>query len=70
MFVQALYAWRGLVVASPIWYPNLSVSLRVKLLNFVKNVLLQDRFNLIDVNSYFVSIQVVFLIYSDFGMKR
>jgi hypothetical protein len=51
--IQPFYAWRALVVASPIWYPNLSVDVRVKLLNFVKNVLKRDRFTVLDVNSYF-----------------
>jgi hypothetical protein len=51
--VQPFYAWRALVVASPIWYPNLNVDVRVKLLKFAKNVLQRDRFNLMDVNSYF-----------------
>jgi len=52
--VQPFYAWRGLVVASPIWYPNLSKDVRVKLLNFVKNVLQFERFDLRNVNSYIV----------------
>ena len=50
--VQPFYAWRGLVVASPVWYPSLSVDVRVKLLNFVRNVLRFDRFDLEGVNSY------------------
>ncbi len=50
--VQPFYAWRGLVVASPIWYPNLSVDVRMKLLNFVKNVLQFERFALENVNLY------------------
>jgi hypothetical protein len=50
--VQPFYAWRGLVVASPIWYPNLSKDVRVKLLNFVRNVLHFERFDLESVNSY------------------
>jgi len=51
--VQPFYTWRGLVVASPIWYPNLSKDVRVKLLNFVKNVLQHEKFDLERVNSYF-----------------
>ncbi len=51
--IQPFYAWRGLVVASPVWYPNLSPNVRTKLLNFVKNVLQQDRFDVKNVNSYF-----------------
>jgi hypothetical protein len=50
--VQPFYAWRGLVVASPIWYPHLRRGVRVKLLNFVRNVLQFDRFDLEAVNSY------------------
>ena len=50
--IQPFYAWRGLVVASPIWYPNLKRDVRVKLLNFVKNVLCFERFDLDSVNSY------------------
>ncbi len=53
--IQPFFAWRGLVVASPIWYPHLIKDVRVKLLNFVKNVLKNDRFDLMDVNSYFRS---------------
>jgi len=50
--VQPFYAWRGLVVASPIWYPSLKRDVRVKLLNFVKNVLHFERFDLENVNAY------------------
>jgi hypothetical protein len=50
--VQPFYAWRGLVVASPIWYPNLDRNVRIKLLNFVKNVLQHEKFDLDAVNSY------------------
>ena len=48
--VQPFYAWRGLVVASPIWYPNLPRDVRVKLFNFIKNVLKTERFDLDRVN--------------------
>ena len=53
--VQPFYAWRGLVVASPIWYPNLSLDARRKLLNFVRNVLHYEKFDLDAVNSYLQS---------------
>ena len=55
--IQPFYAWRGLVVASPVWYPSLSPVVRKKLLNFVKNTLQHDRFDLADVNSYFKPIK-------------
>jgi len=48
--VQPFYAWRGLVVASPIWYPNLSLDVRVKLLNFVRNILQYEKFDLNAIN--------------------
>lgn len=51
--VQPFYAWRGLVVASPVWYPDLRRDIRIKLLNFVRNVLRVERFDLEGVNSYF-----------------
>ena len=50
--VQPFFAWRGLVIASPVWYPNLSLEVRTKLFNFIKNVLEVERFVLEDVNSY------------------
>jgi hypothetical protein len=37
--IQPFLCWRALVVASPIWYPNLDIDVRVKLLNFARNVL-------------------------------
>lgn len=50
--VQPFYAWRGLVVASPVWYPDLPLNVRMKLFNFIKNVLAIEEFKLEDVNSY------------------
>ena len=50
--VQPFYAWRGLVIASPVWYPSLSMEVRTKLFNFIKGVLEVERFVLEDVNSY------------------
>lgn len=50
--VQPFYAWRGLVVASPVWYPNLSSEVRRKLFNFISNVLDSERFDVWNVNSY------------------
>ncbi|MCS7095577.1 MAG: aminoglycoside phosphotransferase family protein [Candidatus Bathyarchaeota archaeon] len=50
--VPPFYAWRGLVVASPIWYPNLSREVRIKLLNFVKNVICEEKFIIDKINLY------------------
>jgi hypothetical protein len=46
------YAWRGLVIASPVWYPHLPVRIRKTLFNFIRNVLGSGRFELADVNRY------------------
>ncbi|MCW3991431.1 MAG: aminoglycoside phosphotransferase family protein, partial [Candidatus Bathyarchaeota archaeon] len=37
--VQPFLCWRALVIASPVWYPDLSLDVRTKLLNLAKNVL-------------------------------
>ncbi len=37
--IQPFYAFRGLVVASPVWYPNIGLETRTKLFNFIRNVL-------------------------------
>jgi len=50
--IQPFYAWRGLVIASPVWYPNLSLDVRSKLLNFVKNVLQTEKFDIKGFDSY------------------
>lgn len=50
--VQPYFAWRGLVVASPVWYPNLTLNVRTKVINFVKRVLETDKFDIMEVNSY------------------
>lgn len=50
--IQSYFAWGGLVIASPIWYPNLSLDVRTKLINFIRNVLTIECFDLGEVNSY------------------
>jgi tRNA A-37 threonylcarbamoyl transferase component Bud32 len=50
--IQPFYAWRGLVIASPLWYPDLNLDVRTKLFNFVRNVLETEKLNLKDINSY------------------
>jgi hypothetical protein len=50
--VQPFYAWRGLVVASPVWYPSLSKEVRLKLFNFTRNVLHCEEFDFCCVNDY------------------
>jgi hypothetical protein len=43
--IAPFYAWRGLVIASPIWYPDLKREIRRKIFNFINNVLNQDSLN-------------------------
>jgi len=50
--IQPFYVFRSLVVASPIWYPNLEPGVRDKLFNFINNVLDSEVFDYQDVNSY------------------
>jgi hypothetical protein len=51
--IQPFYVWRSLVVASPIWYPRLPASVRVKLFNFVRNLLDTEELDLKNFHSYF-----------------
>ena len=46
------FAFRGLVVASPVWYPDLTLPTRRKLFNFIENVLEQPRFDPASVNDW------------------
>lgn len=50
--IQPFYAFRGLVVASPIWYPNISADTRLKLFKFINNVLDTDKFDYNGVAGY------------------
>ncbi len=51
--IQPFYAWRGLVVASPVWYPRLPKPVRAQLFTFVRNVLDAEELDLRRINSYF-----------------
>ena len=46
------FAFRGLVMAHPIWYPNLTEDVRQKLFNFMQSVLSEQAFNPDEVNRY------------------
>jgi hypothetical protein len=46
------FAFRGLVIASPRWYPRLSLDVRRKIFRFVENVLDVSRFDPAQVNGY------------------
>ncbi len=49
--IAPFFAWRGLVVASPIWY-DVDESVRRAMLSFVERVLEADTFNPAQVNDY------------------
>ena len=56
--IQPFYAFRGLVVASPIWYPNISLDTRRKLFNFIWNVLEAEKFDYKGVSKYLGWIEI------------
>ncbi len=50
--VAPYYAFRALVVANPLWYPNLPGPLRARIFDFLLAVLAEDRFDPALVNRY------------------
>ncbi len=48
-------AWRGLVIASPIWYPHLPTGVREAVFTFILNVLASERFEYDKANRYLKS---------------
>jgi thiamine kinase-like enzyme len=50
--IQPFYAWRCLVLASPIWYPQLPTKVRKQILNFASTLLKVDRFDYQKISSY------------------
>jgi hypothetical protein len=50
--VQPFYAWRSLVVASPVWYPDLPLNVRKMLFHFATKVLKAKKFEFDNVESY------------------
>lgn len=46
------FAFRGLVIASPLWYPDLTVDVRRRIFRFIENVLDVPRFDPAAVNRY------------------
>jgi len=46
------FAFRGLVIASPLWYPDLSLQVRRTIFRFIENVLEAERFDPGEVNRY------------------
>lgn len=52
--IQLFYVWRALVIANPIWYPNLPLEIRKKIFNFIDNLLEIEVFQTEKVNNYFL----------------
>ena len=50
--VAPFLVFRGLVMAHPVWYPQLHDNLRAKLFRFMRAVLSADRFHPQEVNRY------------------
>jgi hypothetical protein len=46
------FAFRGLVLASPVWYPKLSIEVRRSIFRFIENVLDVPRFDPSRANEY------------------
>ena len=46
------FAFRGLVLASPVWYPRISVDVRRRMFRFIENVLDAQEFDPALVNEY------------------
>jgi hypothetical protein len=50
--IAPFFAWRGLVIASPVWYPHLSKGVRRSVFNFILNILSDGQFDPSAVNRY------------------
>ncbi len=50
--IAPFYAWRGLVIASPVWYPTLSAEVRKTIFRFIQNVLGSERFDPLRIKEY------------------
>jgi hypothetical protein len=53
--IQPWLAWRALVLASPVWYPDLEDGVRRKLIDFARNVLANRRYDFRQINQYLVA---------------
>lgn len=50
--IQPWFAWRALVLASPVWYPTIAEDVRRKILSFAWRVMSSDYYDYRDVNQY------------------
>jgi hypothetical protein len=51
--IAPFYAWRALVLASPLWYPDLRREIRRKLFNFIHNILSSKKLELNKISKMF-----------------
>jgi aminoglycoside phosphotransferase (APT) family kinase protein len=50
--IQPWFAWRALVLASPVWYPGLDSEARVRLLRFARRVMTLKRYDFFQADRY------------------
>jgi aminoglycoside phosphotransferase (APT) family kinase protein len=50
--IQPWFAWRALVLASPLWYPHIAEEVRRKLLRFARRIMSVERYDYRHVNQY------------------
>jgi hypothetical protein len=50
--IQPWFAWRALVLASPLWYPTISEDVRTRMLNFGRRVMSSESYDYRQVNHY------------------
>jgi hypothetical protein len=50
--IQPFYAWRSLVLASPVWYPHVPITVREQVLRFAARVLKAKKFEFDSLESY------------------
>jgi len=50
--IQPWFAWRALVLASPVWYPTISEEVRKRILNFARRVMSAESYDYQQVNQY------------------
>ncbi len=50
--IQPWFAWRALVLSSPVWYPDLAPEVRMKLLRFARRVMRVKRYDVSKANHY------------------
>jgi len=50
--IQPWLAWRALVLASPVWYPNIADSIRRQLLTFAERVMAEEEYDICRLDAY------------------